>query len=155
MDWNSKQDNQYGNEKVNVGYKAEWRCLRIFFPICLSFIEVELINSAVILSAIQQSDSVIHTYTYPFLFRLFSHIGCHRILGRVPCSQLTIHSIYSSVHMPITISFYFYVIILPSLPTLIWKPPVTSHFTWTKPRILTSTMICPLPAFLISSFLTK
>ena len=38
-----------------------------------------------IISAVQQSDSVIHVHT-SFCFRFFFHIYYHRILGRVPCA---------------------------------------------------------------------
>ena len=46
-----------------------------------------------------------YLYTHPFFFQFFSHIVYYRILGRAPhlysTSPLTIHSIYSSVQMPI------------------------------------------------------
>ena len=38
-----------------------------------------------LVSAVQQSESVIH-YIYPLFFRFFSHIGHYRVLSRVPCA---------------------------------------------------------------------
>ena len=49
------------------------------------FIGVELIYNVVLVSGVQQSDSIIHIHIF-ILFRLFSHIGYHRILSRVPCA---------------------------------------------------------------------
>ena len=37
------------------------------------------------MSAVQQSDAVIHTHTF-LLFQFFCHVDCHRTLGRVPCA---------------------------------------------------------------------
>ena len=69
------------------------------------FIGVQLIYNVVLVSVIQQSDSVIqththtHTYTHTHtFFRLFSHIGHYRILNRVS------HAIQQ-----IFISYLFYV----------------------------------------------
>ena len=43
------------------------------------------------------------TYTHPFFFRFFSHVGYYRILSRVPCavqgSIVVIYFIYSGVYM--------------------------------------------------------
>ena len=50
----------------------------------LFIIEVELIYNVVLLSAVQQSDSVIHTYT--FIFISFSIMVYHRLLNIVPCA---------------------------------------------------------------------
>ena len=47
------------------------------------FIEVQLIYNVVLISAVQQSDSVIHIYTFFFIF--FSIMVYHRILNIVPC----------------------------------------------------------------------
>ena len=58
------------------------RC-SFFFHFLGSFIKVQLIYN-VIVSALQQSDPVIHIYT--FFFRCFSHIDYCRILGRIPCA---------------------------------------------------------------------
>ena len=56
-------------------------------------IEIQLIYNVVLISGIQQSDSVIHTYIYIyiFFFRFFSIIGYYKILSIVPCAiQLVI-----------------------------------------------------------------
>ena len=57
-------------------------CLLFFF---LIFIRVELIYNVVLVSAVQQSESVIHI-TISTLFRFFPHIGHYRVLSRVPCA---------------------------------------------------------------------
>ena len=49
----------------------------------LSFVEIQLIYKIVIISAVQQSDQVIHIHIS--ILRHFSHIDYHRILGRVLC----------------------------------------------------------------------
>ena len=46
--------------------------------------EVELIDSVVLISAAQHSDSVIHVYTFSFIF--FSIMVYYRILTMVPCA---------------------------------------------------------------------
>ena len=51
-----------------------------------SFIEVELIYNAAIISAIRQSESVTTVHT-SILFRIFFHIDDPRILGRVPWAR--------------------------------------------------------------------
>ena len=48
------------------------------------FIGVELTYSVVLLSGVQQSESVIHIYKSIFK-RFFFHIGHYRVLSRVPC----------------------------------------------------------------------
>ena len=58
-----------------------------FFSLFFYFyvlIGVHLIYNAVFISAVQHSDSIIHTYT--FLFRFFSCIGYYKILRIVPCA---------------------------------------------------------------------
>ena len=56
------------------------------FYFYLFFIEVQLIYNVVLVSGIQQSDSVIsiHTYVYIFLFQILSFIGYYKILYIVP-----------------------------------------------------------------------
>ena len=56
----------------------------LFFLILFYFIEVQLTYNVVFISAVQQSDSVIHIYTFFFIF--FSIIFYHRILDIVPCA---------------------------------------------------------------------
>ena len=45
----------------------------------------ELINNVVLVSDVQQSDSVIHIHV-SFFFKCFSHLGYHRVLCRVRCA---------------------------------------------------------------------
>ena len=49
-----------------------------------SFIEVYLIYNVVLVSAVQQSDSLIHIYIYIFIY--FSIMVYQRILNIVPCA---------------------------------------------------------------------
>ena len=68
-----------------VGNLSKLMCLEqllFFFKI---FIEM-LINNVVLVSGVQQSDSVIHIHLYLFFFRFFSIIGCYKILSIVPCA---------------------------------------------------------------------
>ena len=60
------------------------RALRGPFFKKLYFIEVSLVYNVVLISAVQQSDSVILTYTFFFIF--FSIMIYHRILNIVPCA---------------------------------------------------------------------
>ena len=48
------------------------------------FMEVQLIYNVVLVSGVQQNDSVIHTYTFFFIF--FSIMVYHRIVNVVPCA---------------------------------------------------------------------
>ena len=64
----------------------------------LSLIDVQLIYIVVLISAVQQSDSVV--YAYISFFRFFSLIGYYKILSIVPCAIqkiLVIHFLYSSM----------------------------------------------------------
>ena len=59
--------------------------LVLFFFYNLFFIETELIyNVVLVLGIIQQSDSIL--YTYMFLFIFFTIMGYCRILNIVPCA---------------------------------------------------------------------
>ena len=53
------------------------------FIFLIYFIEVQLIYNVVLISAVQQIDSVIYIYIY-FIF--FSIMVYHRILNIVPCA---------------------------------------------------------------------
>ena len=48
------------------------------------FIGLQLIYNVVLLSAVQQSESVIHTHISGLFLDFFSHIGHYRVLSRVP-----------------------------------------------------------------------
>ena len=54
------------------------------FPYFKIFVEVLLIYNVVSISTVEQSDSVIHVYTFFFIF--FSIMVYHRILNIVPCA---------------------------------------------------------------------
>ena len=65
------------------------RATENFFDIFkMYFIEVYLIYNAVLISSLQQSDSVIHIYThiYTFFFIFFSIMVYQSILNVVPCA---------------------------------------------------------------------
>ena len=53
-----------------------------FFYLKIFFVELQLIDNVVLVSGVQQSDSVIHTYI--FFFRFFCIIGYYKILSIVP-----------------------------------------------------------------------
>ena len=57
-----------------------------FIPFFLKkiFIRVQLIYNGVLVSGIQQIDSVIHMHIFIPL-QILSHLGYHKILSRVPC----------------------------------------------------------------------
>ena len=55
----------------------------LFYFIFKNFIEVLLIYNVVLISAVQQSDSVICIYIF---FFIFFHMVCYRILNIVPCA---------------------------------------------------------------------
>ena len=57
-------------------------------------IGVELIYNVVLVSGVQQNDSVIHMYTYLFFFRFFSIIGYYKILNVVPCALQSVLVVY-------------------------------------------------------------
>lgn len=61
---------------------------------------------------------------------------------------ITLCIIYNTINYIIIISTYFHIMILPCPPPFFWKPPVISHFTWTKPWILNYIMIYPLRTLL-------
>ena len=50
------------------------------------FIVISFIYNVVLISAVQQSESVIHII-YPLSFRVFSHIDHYRVLSRISCAM--------------------------------------------------------------------
>ena len=46
-----------------------------------------MIYNVLLVSGIHQSDSVVYTYKYLFLFRFFSLIGYYKILNLIPYSR--------------------------------------------------------------------
>ena len=75
-------------EKALQRFVFWFRCHthRLAFNFLKIFIAVELVYSVVLISAVQQSDSVIHTYIYiyMFFFIFFSIMVYHRRLNIVP-----------------------------------------------------------------------
>ena len=69
--------------------------LFFFFP-SFVFIGIELIYNVVLVSAVQQSESVL----YLFFFRFFSHIGHYRVESPVLQSRslLVLYFTYTCVH---------------------------------------------------------
>ena len=55
-------------------------------------IEVELIYNIVLVSSVQQSDSIIHKYI--FFFRFFSIVGYYKKLKIIPCAIQPVFVIY-------------------------------------------------------------
>ena len=76
----------HGLNLANI-YKLFWgrEQLEYCFFILQSFGDVEVIYKVVVISAVQQSDSV--THGHPFSFRVSPHQGHRRILGGVPCAR--------------------------------------------------------------------
>ena len=58
--------------------------LIFFLKIINKVMRVWLTYNVVLVSAVQQSETVI--YTFPLLFRFFSYIGHCRVLSKVPCA---------------------------------------------------------------------
>ena len=69
-----------------------------------------MIYSVVLVSGVQQSESVIHIHVSTLFFRFFSHIGHYRVLRRVSCviQQVLISYLFFSV-----IGFYKILNIVP------------------------------------------
>ena len=114
---------------------SETRLIRHCFPVSESLpkghrfhfiylIEVKLIYHVVLVSGVQESDSVIHIYIYIFFFRYFSIIGYYKILNTliVPCAMQQVlvvyHSIYNSLHLLVSNSQF--------IPPLLPSPLVTT-----------------------------
>ena len=64
---------------ANFSAKGKGSCCSVFFFL----IGVELIYNIELFSALQQSESVIHTHIST-LFRFYSHIGHYTVLNRIP-----------------------------------------------------------------------
>ena len=55
--------------------------------VCVFLIKVQLIYNVVLISVVQQSDSVLYIYMDIFFFIFFSIIGYYKILNIVPCAM--------------------------------------------------------------------
>ena len=89
--------------------------MQVFSKNC---VEVELIYNVVLISGVQQSESVIYIYMYPCFGGFFSHFSHYRVLSKVSYATqlaLVVYFIYSSLHMSISASQF----ILPSYPLVI------------------------------------
>ena len=58
--------------------------ISVFENFLLIFIGVQLLYNVVLVSAVQQNESVICIYISPLFFRFPSHLGHHSSLSRVP-----------------------------------------------------------------------
>ena len=69
-----------------------------------NFIGVQLIYNVVLVSGVQQNESV--TDTYSLFLRLFRHRGHYRVLSRGPCEQVLIIYLFidSNMYMSVPIS---------------------------------------------------
>ena len=89
-------------------------------------IEVELIYNIVLISGVQQSNSVIHIHMYVFFFRFFSIIGYYKIMNMSLCytviffrSQLI--CCFLSLHLKYTPPINsFHIISLTSFIAAVW-----------------------------------
>ena len=73
-----------GSHKSSDRYFLGWGGVLLFCIFKIYFIEGLLIYNVVLISAVQQSDSVIHIYTFFFIF--FSIMLYPRVLNIVPCA---------------------------------------------------------------------
>ena len=80
-----------------------------------------MFHNVVLVSAVQKSESVIHTHISTF-FRWFSHRGYYKALSRVPCA---VYSRFSLVTCVIPSSYIYISPSLPIHPTPL--PPLGVH----------------------------
>ena len=62
----------------------------LFFFLNLFFVDIQLIYNVVLISAVQQTDSVVHIYTFFFVDIFFSMMVYPRISNIVPCTMYTV-----------------------------------------------------------------
>ena len=74
-----------GRNFINTLCIQDYFTVKMYYSVTLFLIEVQLIYN-VLVSGVQQSDSVEYIYRYPLFFRFFSHLGHYRVLSRVPCA---------------------------------------------------------------------
>ena len=60
-----------------------------------------MIHNAVFISAVEQSESVLHRHISTLVLRFFSHIGHYRVLSRVPCA----------IHQVLTGYLFLYIVV--------------------------------------------
>ena len=73
---------------VGSHWKSQWPALKghlYLFIYFFNLTEVQWTYKVMLVSGVQQEKSAV--YVYPFLFRLFSHIGYYTILSRFPCAM--------------------------------------------------------------------
>ena len=56
-----------------------------FFRKRLFYTGLQLIDDIVLVSHVQQSDSFVHIYMYLFFIKVFSRLGCYRMLSSMCC----------------------------------------------------------------------
>ena len=79
---------------------------------------VQLIYNVVLVSHKQQSESVIHIHIVT-LFRFFFHVGCDRVLSRVPCAIQQIRNGYLFyIQQCVYISLILTIYPSPSVPPI-------------------------------------
>ena len=81
-----------------------------------------MLYNAVLISAVQQSESAIYMYTYPLFLEFPSHLGHHRALNRVPWAiqvLISFHFIYSITSVYVSIIHPQFLRLLPS--SLMWN----------------------------------
>ena len=98
---NTNEDDQDQKMAAFQSCSLKFRCKTyrtgfLFVFLFLIFIGVQVICNVVSVSAVQKSESVIHTHISTHLF--FSHLGHYRVLSRVSCAT-----------QQILISYLFYV----------------------------------------------
>ena len=98
-----------------------------------------------LVSAVQQSESVIH-YIYPLFFRFFSHIGHYRVLSRVPCA---IQQVLIS-YLCFLIDLYWSIIASQYCVSFCCTTKRNQPYAYTRPHIpslLSFPSILPIPPF--------
>ena len=110
---------------------SSFHCILAFSSFKKKKTGVQLLHTAVSVSAVQQSQSALFIHTYLF-WGFLSHLGHHRALSRVPCAK-----------QQVLISYLFYIqwciYVSPNLPI---HP--TAHFPLQYPYI------CSLHLYLVS-----
>ena len=95
---------------------------------CFFSFLLQLVYSVVLVSSIQQSESVIHIYLSRYIslfFRCFSHIGHYIVLSRVSCVIQQVLFYITSVYMSIPISQHIPPPPLPPVTINLFSMPVT------------------------------
>ena len=88
--WNWNSWSRYAKELLYQGVllKGDFLHIRFFFSLLGDFFLKTLLEHCwlTMLYLFQMYGRMNQLYTYPFLFRFFSHIGDYRVLSRFPCA---------------------------------------------------------------------